>query len=127
VVRFLLICLGGATGTAARYLLSGWTQHEIGSPFPFGTLSVNVIGSFAMSMIMYVGVARGLLRPDLSMILTTGVLGGFTTYSSFNYDIIRLVAGGAVGLGLLYAASTFVGCMLAGVGGLFLARLVAGT
>jgi CrcB protein len=126
VARFLLICLGGAVGTAARYLLSGWTQREIGTPFPFGTLAVNVIGSFAMAVIMYVGVARGLLRPDLSMILTTGVMGGFTTYSSFNYDTMRLLQGGAVGLGLLYVAATLVVCMLAGVAGLLLARLVTG-
>src|SRR5262249_13534169 len=123
VVRFLLICLGGAVGTAARYLLSGWAQRELGTPVPFGTLAVNFIGSFAMAMIMYVGVARSLMRPDLAMILTTGVMGGFTTYSSFNWDIMRLVQGGAVGLGLLYAASTLVGCMLAGVAGLMLARM----
>ena len=79
-----------------------------------------------MAMIMYVGVARALMRPDLSMILTTGVMGGFTTYSSFNYEIMRLMQGGALGLGLLYVASTLVGCMLAGVAGLMLARLVVG-
>jgi len=126
VGRFLLICLGGAAGTAARYLLGGWTQREIGGPFPFGMLAVNVIGSFAMVMIMYVGATRNLLRPDVVMILTTGVMGGFTTYSSFNYDVIRLMQGGAVGLGLVYVAATLFGCMLAGVAGLLLARMVAG-
>ena len=84
--RFFWICLGGAAGTGARYLLSGWTLAAFGVAFPWGTLSVNVIGSFLLGLLMPVGVATPLLSPTLRLALTTGVMGGFTTYSTFNSE-----------------------------------------
>jgi CrcB protein len=126
VGRFLLICLGGAAGTAARYLLGGWTQRVLGSVFPFGTLFVNLIGSFLIAIIMYFGLDKGLIKPDVRVVLTTGVMGGFTTYSSFNYETMRLFQDSAVGLGLLYMAATVAGCLIAGAAGLICARLLGG-
>jgi len=124
--RFFFVCLGGAAGTAARYLLGGWAQRVLGTAFPYGTLFVNLIGSFLIAIIMHFGLDKGLIKPDLRVVLTTGVMGGFTTYSSFNYETMRLLQDGAVGLGLLNMAATFVGCLLAGGAGLLLARFIAG-
>ena len=87
--RFFWICLGGAAGTGARYLLSSWALSALPSPFPFGTLAVNLIGSFLMGLLVPIGHASPLLSPTARLALTTGVLGGFTTYSAFNEDSPR--------------------------------------
>ncbi|HET9315661.1 MAG TPA: CrcB family protein, partial [Vicinamibacteria bacterium] len=84
--RFLLVCLGGAVGTGARYLVSMAALRLLGAGFPYGTLTVNVLGSFLLGAIMHVGVTTTLLSPTARLVLATGVMGGFTTYSSFNYE-----------------------------------------
>lgn len=110
--EFFWVCLGGAAGTGARYLVSVASLHFLGARFPWGTLAVNVIGSFVMGVLM----ARGL--PDsLRVPLTTGVLGGFTTYSAFNYELTQDGFGRKAAL---YLAVTVVTCLAAGFAGLAL-------
>jgi fluoride exporter len=121
MARFFLICLGGAVGTGARYLFSTAMTRLFGN-FPFGTLGVNVIGSFFASLVMVLALERSTLSPDVRFFLVTGVLGGFTTYSSFNYETLHLAQSGAVGLAAVNVAVTLVVCLLAGIGGIALAR-----
>src|SRR5882724_4183325 len=114
---FFLVCLGAA-GTAARYLLGVSIQAAFGPSFPIGTLSVNLIGSFLISMLMYLGVDKGLISTPLRIVLCTGVMGGFTTYSSFNFETMRLLQQGSVLLGFVNVGATLAGCLLAGALGL---------
>ena len=125
--RFLWICLGGALGTGARYLLSGWLLRVAGPAFPVGTLAVNVIGSFLLGFLMQVATTTELLGPTLRLTLTTGVMGGFTTYSTFNYETLRSFEEGAAAMGILNIAATLGGCLLAGWLGLAAGRAFAGT
>ena len=124
---FLLVCLGGAFGTAARYLLGVSIQAAYGPTFPLGTLCVNLIGSFLISVLMYLGVDRELISTHVRIVLTTGVMGGFTTYSSFNFETMRLWQQGSVLLGFLNIGATLVGCLITGFLGLLAGRLVGGT
>jgi CrcB protein len=124
--RFLWICLGGALGTGARYLLSGWLTKVWGSGFPIGTLAVNVIGSFLIGAIMQVALTTDLVSPALRLFLTTGIMGGFTTYSAFNYETLRLLEDNAWGLGAANIAMTLVSCLLAGVLGVLTGRMLTG-
>ncbi|HEX4441392.1 MAG TPA: fluoride efflux transporter CrcB [Thermoanaerobaculia bacterium] len=124
--RLAWICLGGALGTGARYLLSGFAAAELGTVFPWGTLAVNVIGSLLLGAIMHVGLTTSLLSPTLRMTLGTGVLGGFTTYSTFNYETLRQLQDGAWPLALTYVGVTLFGCLAAGWAGVTLARAVWG-
>jgi fluoride exporter len=126
VSRFLWICLGGALGTGARYLLSGWLLRAVGPAFPVGTLAVNVVGSFLLGFLMQVATTTELLGPTLRLTLTTGVMGGFTTYSTFNYETLRYFEDGAVGMGALNIAATLGGCLFAGLLGLAAGRAFAG-
>src|SRR4051812_30626278 len=121
--RFFLICAGGAIGTGSRYLLATAVTRAFGN-FPFGTLAVNVIGSFLVSVLMVLALEKSALSPDLRLILVTGVMGGFTTYSSFNYETLHLAQSGAGGLAVVNVAVTLVACLLAGVAGVWLARAV---
>jgi CrcB protein len=125
--RFLLVCLGGAAGTGARYLVGGWAASAFGPAFPYGTLGINALGSFLISAVMHLGLVAAVVPPDLRVVLAVGVLGGFTTYSSFNYETLAYFQRGAWAFGLLYAAAMLFGCALAGVMGLAAARLLAGT
>src|SRR5437899_1468096 len=120
--RFLWICLGGAIGTGARYVLSTWVARHAGPSFPFGTLTVNVVGSFVLGALMPVGLTTDWMSPTLRLALTTGVLGGFTTYSSFNYEALQSFEEGAWLVGALYVGATLVGCLVAGVLGLATGR-----
>src|SRR3954470_3183642 len=97
--RLLLISAGGAVGTAARYLLLGRLLRVLGPAFPYGTLAVNVIGSFLLGAIMHVGLHTTLVSPTTRLVLGTGVMGGFTTYSTFNYETLQYLQDGAWTLG----------------------------
>ncbi|HEY3355192.1 MAG TPA: fluoride efflux transporter CrcB [Polyangia bacterium] len=122
MARFLWICLGGAAGTGARYLLTVWTAAALGTRFPYGTLAVNLIGSFLIGVIMQVGLTTEVLSPTTRMALTTGIMGGFTTYSTFSYETVRYLQQGAWGLGALNILVTTAGCLIACVLGLAAGR-----
>jgi len=124
--RFFWICLGGAAGTGARYLLSGWALQALGAGFPYGTFVVNVLGSFCVGLIMQVGLATAWMSPTLRLALTTGVMGGFTTYSTFNYETIRYIQDGAWRLALGNVAATLAVCLAAGFAGVALGRSLFG-
>jgi CrcB protein len=125
-MRLLLICLGGAIGTGARYLTSLWAAGSFGTAFPAGTFIVNVVGSFLIAFIMQMSATTEILSSDMRLMLTTGVMGGFTTYSTFNYETTGYFRSGAWGLGMVNAGVTFFGCLAAGLAGMALARLVFG-
>ena len=127
MARFLWICLGGAVGTGARYLLSGWLGRMAGPSFPWGTLAVNLLGSFLLGLIMQIAIATDLLSPTLRLTLATGVLGGFTTYSAFNYETLQYLQQNDWLMGSLNLAVTIAGCLAAGSLGLVSGRLLYGT
>ena len=121
MLRFALICLGGALGTGARYLTALWASNAFGPSFPAGTLIVNILGSFLLGFLM--GLSP-LFSANVRLTLTTGVMGGFTTYSTFNYETTNYFREGAWLMGATNMAATLVGCLAAGLAGLALARLV---
>lgn len=100
-------------GTGARYLLSVWAARTIGTGFPFGTLFVNVIGSFLLGVLMQLSLSTQAISADARLIIGTGVIGGFTTYSTFNYETLALMREETWGLAALYAAATFMACLAA--------------
>lgn len=126
MTRFLLICLGGAIGTGARYLVSGWALRLFGASFPYGTLAVNVLGSFFIGAVMHIGLSTSVLSPTARIFLATGVLGGFTTYSSFNYETVQYFQDGEIFRAVLNILAMVVSCLVAGFAGLILAKRFVG-
>lgn len=134
MARFLMICLGGAIGTGARYLLSVWLLRVAGPGLPYGTLAVNVIGSFLLCLLMQVGLSAeasseapiAAIPPTLRLVLATGVLGGFTTYSAFNYEALRFLQEDAWLLGVAYLGAMLAACLVAGYLGFVAGRLLGG-
>jgi fluoride exporter len=91
----LLVGSGGFLGAAARYLLGGWVQRLLNnSSFPYGTLAVNVLGCLLIGILAGLAESRGVLTSQSRAFLLIGVLGGFTTFSSFAYETVSLVNGG---------------------------------
>ena len=89
-MRLLLICLGGACGTAARYGVDVAAARWLGVDFPYGTLIVNVLGSFLIGVIQEVALSTPLVSETVRLVLAVGLMGGFTTYSAFSYGTLRL-------------------------------------
>src|SRR4029453_18853909 len=98
-----------------------------GPAFPWGTLAVNVLGSFLLGLSMQVAVATALLSPTLRLALTTGLMGGFTTYSTFNYETLQYFEQNDWLLGCANVAATVVVCLAAGGLGVVAGRLLAGS
>ncbi|MCC6877202.1 MAG: fluoride efflux transporter CrcB [Sandaracinaceae bacterium] len=122
----VMIGLGGAAGSVLRYLLSLGATRWLGTTLPWGTLAANVIGSFALGVLMELSGERRIAGVQARLVLGTGVLGGFTTYSSFNLETLRLFEQGAVVRGGAYLFATVLVCMLAGFAGIALARALKG-
>ena|SRR5579859_6159047 len=102
--RLLLIGFAGALGTIARYLVGIWASKTLGTAFPYGTLVVNVVGCFLIALVAQIAVSTTLISPTFRLTLTTGFMGGLTTYSSFNYETTRFFQDRAWAAGLTNSA-----------------------
>jgi CrcB protein len=126
VERFLVICLGGAIGTGLRYVTSGLAARWLGAEFPYGTLIVNVVGSFLIGLIQQIGTTTALVPETTRLFLTVGIMGGLTTYSAFSYETVRLVQLGAWGQAWINVLLTTALCLGVCFLGIAAGRLVVG-
>ena len=117
------VFLGGGLGSASRYLIGQWAATALGVGFPYGTLIVNMVGCFALGLVVQLAVA-GSWHGDVRAALAAGFLGGFTTYSSFNQETLTLFTAGAGGAAALNIAVTLGGGLLAGALGLAAGRIL---
>jgi fluoride exporter len=91
MLNYIVISLGAALGGAFRYGLASFIQKRVESFFPYGTLLVNILGSFALGFIMYYLDEKDFLSPQMRLFLTVGICGGFTTFSTFSYETLNLI------------------------------------
>ncbi|MBP8001045.1 MAG: fluoride efflux transporter CrcB [Chloroflexi bacterium] len=122
--RYLLIAMGAAAGANARYLVGLWAGNRLGADFPYGTLIVNVIGSFILGFLLNLGTGRLQLSPEARLLLAVGFLGAFTTFSSYTVESLNLFREATLWRGLLnITANNLVG-LLGAILGATLARWV---
>lgn len=122
--RTALVGLGGLVGSLARYWLAGTVQAWTEAGFPFGTLTVNVVGSFIVGLVMVLSLERGLLNAEMRLLLAVGVCGGFTTMSTFSYETMALLRDGEVMLALGNVGATIMVCFFAVWLGALIGRLL---
>ena len=115
--KYLWIGLGGFLGANARYLVGGWAADRWGAAFPFGTLLVNVSGSFLLGLFLAATTERFLADPRWRLMLAVGFLGAYTTFSTYTYETMQMVASGGWWPGVLNAlANNAVGLLASALG-----------
>ncbi len=121
----LLVAIGGAIGAAGRYLIGGWAQSLVGPAFPAGTFFVNATGSLIIGIILGLS-ERGALSGEARLLLAVGLMGGYTTFSSFSYDNLGLLQDGEVVRLVINMAGQLAVGLFAAYVGLVIARIMGG-
>jgi CrcB protein len=117
-----MVLAGGAAGSLVRYVVGTVIMTRTGGRFPFGTVFINITGSFLIGLIMALLTERLRPHPNWRLLLVVGFLGGYTTFSSFEWETLSLVKDGACWLGLLNA----VGSVIVGYGAVWLGAIAGG-
>jgi fluoride exporter len=113
VEKVLLVGSGGAIGSVTRYLVGGWFAGRFGSAFPYGTYVINVTASFIIGFFLALAQVRAGIGPYWRLFVATGFVGGYSTFSTFEYESMRLLQDGEMLYGMLY----LIGSMVTGLGG----------
>lgn len=119
---YLIVFLGGGIGAALRHGVNLSTARLFGTSFPYGTLTVNVVGSLIMGILAAYFAFKGDATQHWRLFFTTGILGGFTTFSAFSLDVALLYERGEVGLAAFYVALSVVVSLAGLFAGLALVR-----
>ncbi len=120
MLQVLFVALGGAIGSAARYLVGGWFAARFGAAFPYGTFVINVTGSFIVGLFLAYAQQRVSLSPYWRLFFAVGVVGGYTTFSTFEYESIRLLQDGEMLLAAVYLIGSVVTGGVAAIAGIAL-------
>ena len=118
----LAVALGGAIGSLLRYFIAGTIQSAAWPGFPWGIFFVNVSGGFAMGVIVELAALKLNMSPEVRAFLTVGILGGYTTFSTFSLDSVLLIERGAYASAALYISASAIVSILALFAGLWLVR-----
>lgn len=121
-MKWVALLAGGGIGASLRYALSIWVDQRLVASFPWGTLLVNFVGSFLIGLLVSGLDQRGLTSPALRLFLITGVLGAFTTFSTFSLETVRLIDAGRLSMAAANMAGSVLVCLLAAIAGIALAR-----
>lgn len=122
MLNILLVAVGGAIGSVARYLVGLGATRLAGPNFPFGTLTVNIAGAFAIGFLVEMIARRFDASAEMRVFIVTGILGGFTTWSSFTLDTMVLFERGEIGLSALYLLASLLVSFAAVFAGLAMGR-----
>lgn len=122
--QLLAIAAGGAIGASLRWLLAGSIQRMAGGPFPWGTFVVNVLGSFLLGFLFVYLIERSSAGELMRLALTIGLLGAFTTFSTFSFESLRLIQSGALLLAITNVLGQVIVCLIMTWLGVQLARLI---
>ncbi|ACS56365.1 fluoride efflux transporter CrcB [Rhizobium leguminosarum bv. viciae] len=125
MIQALLVAVGGAIGSLLRYYVGQWALRLMGPAFPWGTLAVNVVGCFVIGVFAELIARKFNASVELRLLLITGFLGGFTTFSAFSLDAISLFERGEAVAGGIYIAASVGLSMAAVIAGLAVMRALA--
>jgi CrcB protein len=120
--HLLLVCLGGAAGSGLRYLTAVALPSRSAGAFPASTLLINVLGCFLLELLLGLGTGSTRISPETRLLLGTGLMGGFTTYSTFNTETLALFRQGSSALAVGYISATLLLSLAAGLLGAWAGR-----
>ncbi|MEQ8283107.1 MAG: fluoride efflux transporter CrcB [Parvibaculum sp.] len=122
--QFFAVAIGGAIGAGGRHLFNIQMLRLFGPNFPWGTFGVNILGSLLMGLLAGAFALKYDLSPEMRSFLTTGILGGFTTFSAFSLDAANMIERGDMGLAGLYMFGSVAGAVGALFAGLWISRML---
>jgi fluoride exporter len=122
MIHVLLVAIGGAVGSVARYFVNLWAVRLWGATFPWGTFTVNIVGGLAIGFLSEVIARKFNASTEMRLLLVTGVLGGFTTFSAFSLDAVGLFERGEMAFSVVYVVASVVISIVAVCVGLALGR-----
>ncbi len=120
MLNMFAVAIGAALGANLRYLISTWVAQRVGSGFPYGTLLINVTGCLVIGVVLTLAATKFTLSEPLRLLIVTGILGGYTTFSSFGYEAFALIGSGNIEEAILYMTSS----LALGLGAVFLGSLL---
>jgi len=123
-VTYLAISIGAVLGANARYLVGGWVVDRLGASFPYGTLLINVTGSFLIGLVLTVVTERTLAPAWVRPTIAIGFLGSYTTFSTFSYETLALIGAGSVAAAAANIAMSVGGALIGVYLGTVVARLI---
>lgn len=120
--QFLIVAIGGGAGASLRFFVSSWLMRHSESGFPYGTLGVNVVGSFLFGVTFVIIFSMSEMREQLRLLLLVGFMGAFTTFSTFSFETVRLLEEGQFFMSVVNVVSNVVICLAAYWGGSMIAK-----
>jgi len=124
VLKYLLVFIGGGIGASVRYWLTGIVYKIVQNEFPYGTFIVNTVGCFLIGFLILGMEDRFVMSPSLRIFLTIGILGGFTTFSTFSYETIALFRDGEILFALTNVFASVIVCLTATYTGIVIGKLL---
>jgi fluoride exporter len=118
LLKYLMVGVGGCLGSILRFWLGSYIGNKMGTRFPYGTFVINITGSFLIGLVFALLTVRTQWSPNWRYLIPIGFIGGYTTFSSFEYETLRTMQDGQIGLGLLYVAASVVVGFVAVWGGM---------
>jgi fluoride exporter len=125
LLKYVMVGMGGALGSILRFWLGSYIGERMGTRFPYGTLVINVSGSFLIGLVFAILTEGAPWSPNWRYLIPIGFIGGYTTFSSFEFEAFRTIQDGQLGLGLLYVAVSVIAGFIAVWGGVVAGRAMA--
>lgn len=125
MLKYVMVGVGGGLGSILRFWLGSYIGSRMGARFPYGTLIINVTGSFLVGLVLALFAGKSNLSPSWLYLIPIGFVGGYTTFSSFEYETLRTLQDGQIGLGLLYVVLSICVGFLAVWGGVMAGRVIS--
>jgi CrcB protein len=125
LLKYLMVGVGGCLGSILRFWLGSYIGNRMGSRFPYGTFVINITGSFLVGLVFALLTVKTEWSPNWRYLIPIGFIGGYTTFSSFEYETLRTMQDGQIGLGLLYVAASVVVGFVAVWGGMIAGRAIS--
>jgi len=124
LLKYVMVGVGGGLGSIFRFWLGSYIGSKMGTRFPYGTLVINVTGSFLIGLVYALLIAKTTWSPNWRYLIPIGFIGGYTTFSSFEYETLRTIQDGQIGLGLLYVGLSMCAGFVAVWGGVVTGRAI---
>jgi CrcB protein len=125
LLKYLMVGIGGCLGSVVRFWLGGYIGSKMGARFPYGTFVINITGSFLIGLVFALLTVKTQWSPNWRYLIPIGFLGGYTTFSSFEYETLRAMQDGQIGVGFLYVALSVVVGFVAAWGGVTAGRAIS--